>query len=53
MTNLEIALVAGLMLGAFWAWQNWPAISFALSHPTVVTGGSELVSGLSGLGVLS
>lgn len=53
MTTLEVALVLGLALGAYWAWQNWPAISFALRHPGLVSAGSDIASGLSGLGVLS
>jgi len=53
MTTLETALFCALALGALWAWQNRAAISFALRNPTLVGAGSDIASGLSGLGVLS
>lgn len=53
MTTLETVLVLALAFCVFWAWQNWPAILFAVENPTLVTAGGNIASGLYGLGVIS
>jgi|GEM_PF-6434366 len=53
MTTLEAALLCALVLVAFWAWQNRAALSFALRNPSLVAAGSDIATGLSGLGVIS
>ena len=53
MNTLEVALLCALALGAFWAWQNRAAISFAVRNPALVAAGGDIASGLSGLGVIS